>query len=140
MMNIEFSFIIIDDNELDCFVTQKFLERTNKNLNIKSFQNAEHVLEIIRENNSEKIRYPAIIFLDLLMPLMNGFKFVEEFEKLPIEIQKKFVIIILTVLSANSHPNDIRKLLTYGAVNNVVDKPLTKEKLASLLNQLSAAL
>jgi len=49
-MNMAFTFIIIDDSELDCFVTKKFLERSNKSLSIKTFQDAEDALEIIREN------------------------------------------------------------------------------------------
>jgi CheY-like chemotaxis protein len=81
-MNIEFSFIIIDDSELDCFVTQKFLELSSKNLAIKTFQNAKHALEIIRENPNAG-NFPTIILLDLQMPFMNGFDFVEEFEKVP---------------------------------------------------------
>ncbi|MFI5140681.1 MAG: two-component system response regulator [Sphingobacteriales bacterium] len=138
-MNIAFSFIIVDDSELDCYVTKKFLERSSKNLNIKTFQNAEGALEMIRENQSPKSKHPAIILLDLLMPGMNGFKFVEEFEKFPVEIQQKYIIIILTVLSAVSHPNDIFRILANGAVNSIIEKPLTNEKLISLLNNVRSA-
>jgi len=73
------------------------------------------------------------------MPVMNGFKFVEEFEKFPVEIQNKYIIIILTVLSSNSHPIDIHRVLTNGIVNAVIEKPLTKEKLISLLNNVRSA-
>jgi CheY-like chemotaxis protein len=136
MMNIEFSFIIIDDSELDCYVTQKFLERTNDSLIIKTFQNAEHALEKIGENHIENGKAPIIILLDLQMPMMNGFRFVEEFEKLPPEIQKKYMIIILTVLSHTSDPNEIYRILTYPTVNSIIEKPLTKEKLITLLDQV----
>jgi CheY-like chemotaxis protein len=133
-MNIEFSFIVIDDNELDCFVTQKFLERNNKNLLIQTFQNAHRALETIRENPNRNNLIPTIILLDLQMPFMNGFDFVEEFERLPAEVQKNYRIIILTVLTSVGNPADIYRILTYGAVRDIVQKPLTKEKLISLLN------
>lgn len=136
MMNIEFSFIIIDDSELDCYVTQKFLERTNDGLIIKTFQNAVHALETIRENHVENSGVPTIILLDLQMPLMTGFKFVEEFEKLPPEIQKNYMIIILTVLTSTNDPKHIQKILTHETVNRVIEKPLTKEKLIKLLEQV----
>jgi CheY-like chemotaxis protein len=135
-MNMTFSFIIIDDSELDCFVTQKFLERSNKSLTINTFQDAEDALKIIRESNNKKSKRPTIVLLDLLMPGMSGFKFVEEFEKFPAEIQKMYRIIILTVLSSNSHPIDMHRVLTNGTVNAVIEKPLTKEKLISLLDDI----
>ena len=136
MMNIEFSFIIIDDSELDCYVTQKFLERTNDSLIIKTFQNAEQVLELIRANHIENDKVPTIILLDLQMPLMNGFKFVEEFEKFPPHIQKSYLIIVLTVLTSTNDPMHIQKILTHETVNRVIEKPLTKEKLIKLLEQV----
>src|SRR4030088_2964775 len=103
MMNIKFSFIVIDDAELDRYVTQKFLERINKHLIVTTFQSAEQALEIIRGNPKENTSLPTIILLDMQMPVMNGFKFVEEFEKLPLEIKKNYVIIILTILSVTSN-------------------------------------
>ena len=140
MMNIKFSFIIIDDAELDLYVTQKFLERINKDLIIKTFQSAGEALELIRENTQEDAQLPTIILLDMQMPVMNGFKFVEEFENLPTEIKKNYVIIILTILSATSNPNDIYRILNYKSVNSIIEKPLTKEKLFSLLNQLESSI
>ena len=130
-MNIKFSFIIIDDSELDCFVTKKFLERSYENLDIKAFQNAKHALETIRENPGNNS--PTIILLDLQMPFMNGFDFVEEFEKLPAEIQENYTIAILTILTPSNNPSDIYKILTYKTVNSIIEKPLTREKLLSLL-------
>jgi CheY-like chemotaxis protein len=137
-MKAEFSFIIIDDSELDCFVTKKFLERTNKNFSIEIFHSAERALESISENHSgEEGTLPTIILLDLQMPRMNGFKFVEEFEKLLPEIQKNYIIIILTVLTPSRDPNDLYRIFTYRKINSMVEKPLTKEKLNSLLNEVS---
>jgi CheY-like chemotaxis protein len=139
-MNIKFSFFIIDDGELDRYVTQKFLERINKNLIIKTFEDAEQALELIRENTENDSSLPVVILLDLQMPLMNGFKFVEEFEKLPLEVKKKYTIIVLTILSTASNPTDIYRILNYSAVKGIVEKPLTKEKLFSLLNQAGAGI
>jgi CheY-like chemotaxis protein len=139
-MNIKFSFIVIDDAELDRYVTQKFLERINKDLIITTFQSAEQALEIISESIKESTSLPTIILLDMQMPVMNGFKFVEEFEKLPPDIKKNYVIIILTILSFTSNPNDIYRILNYESVNSIIEKPLTKEKLFTLLKQLESSI
>jgi CheY-like chemotaxis protein len=136
MMNIEFSFIIIDDSELDRYVTQKFLERTDGGLIIKTFSNATAALEMIREDQCEECKTPIIILLDLQMPVMNGYNFVEEFEKFHPKVQKNYMIIVLTVLSSTSDPNDIHRILTHPVVNSVIEKPLTKEKLITLLAQV----
>ena len=136
MMNIEFSFILIDDSELDRYVTQKFLERTNNNLIIKTFQNAAAALEMIREDQCEECNTPIIILLDLQMPVMSGYDFVEKFEKFHPNVQKNYMIIVLTVLSATNDPNHIHRILTHPVVNGVIEKPLTKVKLVRLLAQI----
>lgn len=137
-MNREISFIIIDDSELDCYVTQKFLERANQNLVIETFQYAELALDFIRENN-DKDTALTVILLDLQMPEVSGFEFVEKFEKMPSEIQKKYVIIVLTVQSSSNDHKDIYKILTYKTVKSIVEKPLTFEKLTLLLKHVPPA-
>ncbi|HEY8780299.1 MAG TPA: response regulator [Mucilaginibacter sp.] len=136
MTNIEFSFIIIDDSELDCYVTQKFLKLTDHRLIVKTFDNAKKALEMIREKDSLNGNAPSIILLDLQMPGMNGFKFVEEFEKFPSHIKKGYLIIVLTVLTSANDPSNIQKILTHETVNRVIEKPLTKEKLITLLEHV----
>lgn len=131
---MELSFIVIDDSELDCFIARKIIGHTDKSLAIKTFQNGQDALKSINETvrHGETI---TIILLDLQMPLMNGFQFVEEFEKMPPEIQKQFLII---VLSSTRNSNDIFRMLTYNAVYSMMEKPLTKEKLFSLIHEIRA--
>jgi len=134
-MNTGFSFIIIDDSELDRFVTQKFLERTHTSRAIKAFHNAQHALDVIGKNPHVS-ELPTIILLDLQMPHMNGFDFVEEFEKLPPEVKKNYRIAVLTILSSSNDPTDVDRIQNYEAVHRLIEKPLNKEKLLSLLNQV----
>ena len=129
---MEFSFIIIDDSELDCFIAQRLLKHSNRNVTVKTFQNARQVLEIIRESSKED-NQATIILLDLQMPLMNGFDFVEEFEKFPAEVQENYTI---AILSSTKNPTDVYKILTYKTVNSIIEKPLTKEKLLSLISRV----
>ena len=136
MTNKEFLFIIIDDSELDCFVTQKFLEYSNTKLTTKTFDNAEHALQMIRENPHKNDLISAIILLDLQMPGMDGFTFIEEFEKFPAEIKKKYSIIILTILTTTANPDELYRVLNYSSVKSIIEKPLTSDKLFSLLTQV----
>jgi CheY-like chemotaxis protein len=138
MMNKQFSFIVIDDSELDCFVIQKVIEHTDNSLSIKTYQNAQQALDVIR-NNSENAKHPAIILLDLQMPDMNGFEFVEEFEKFPPEIKNNYSIVILSIISSERDHIDVRRKFTSDKVNSVIEKPLTTEKLFSVLSRLRSA-
>jgi CheY-like chemotaxis protein len=136
MMNMEFSFIVIDDSELDCFLARKVIELTDKCLITRTFQNAQHALDAIGENPIGRGKHPIIILLDIQMPELNGFQFVEEFEKFPLEVKENYIIIILSILSSERNRNDIYRLLTNGTVNSIIEKPLTREKLFSFLKQI----
>jgi len=136
MMNTEFSFIIVDDGELDRFLTRKFLELTYTGVSIRSFQDAQHVLDIIRMTPTGNNPAQTIILLDLQMPMMNGFQFVEEFEKLPPEVQKNYKVVVQTILTSKNDASDISAISAYKAVNSVIQKPLSREKLLSLIEQL----
>jgi CheY-like chemotaxis protein len=133
-MDKEFSFIIIDDSELDCFVIQKVIERAFKNLDIVSFQNANNALDAIKEQGVKT--KPTIILLDIQMPLMNGFQFIEEFENFSPEIQDCYTVIILSILSSTRAPADIHTEFNKRIVGSVIEKPFTIEKLLSLLTNM----
>jgi two-component SAPR family response regulator len=68
------------------------------------------------------------------MPIMNGYQFVGEFENLPSEIQNEYRII---VLSATRNVSDISRILSYPSVRSILEKPLTKEKINEVFNQLA---
>ena len=130
---MEFSFIVIDDSELDCFIARKIIEHADSNLTVQTFQSAQQALETIHDGTASKNSAITIILLDLQMPLMNGFQFVEEFEKLPDDIQKNYRVVLL---SSTRNTNDIFRILTYNTVSSLLEKPLTKEKLFTLLLQV----
>ena len=90
------SFIIIDDSELDCFIARKIIGNvTDGKLPVKIFQSGTEALETIRDDTTATNDTDFIlILLDLQMPLMNGFQFVEEFEKLPQETRKKYKVVM----------------------------------------------
>jgi len=136
-MDKEFSFIIIDDSELDCFVIQKVIERAFKNLDIISFQNANNALDAIKGQGLKT--KPTIILLDIQMPLMNGFQFIEEFEKLSPQIQDCYTVIILSILSSTRAPADIHTEFNKRIVGSIIEKPFTIEKLLSLLKNMGLA-
>jgi len=130
------SFIVIDDIELDCFITRKFIEHTNSSAQVNSYQNGKLVLDQIRKDAANRNIPLTIILLDLRMPIMNGFQFVSEFEKLPIDITKNYRIYIL---SSTRNTNDIQRISNYATVHGVIEKPLTREKVIKLFDDIQKA-
>ncbi len=130
---MELSFIVIDDSELDCFVARKIIEHTDKSLQVKSYTNGTEVIDQIRADFDRRDMPLTIILLDLRMPIMNGFQFVDEFEKFPLDIKMKYQI---HILSSSKNANDIYRILTHATVVSMIEKPFTREKLLSLMMKI----
>ncbi len=126
------NFIVIDDSKLDCFIAEKIIKNIGKSVEIKSFLQATDALDYLK-SSVENDPYPTIVLVDIQMPIMNGFEFVEAFEKLPIEVTDKFSIYII---SSSINENDLSKVNNYPSVKQFINKPLTSNNLAALLMEI----
>jgi len=125
-------FIVVDDSKLDCFIAEKIIKNTGNCRTVKSFLQASEALNYIRESNEFE---PAstIILVDIQMPVMNGFDFIEEFEKFNSDLTDK---LNLFIISSSINENDINKAFEYPRVIQFINKPLTSSNLKSLLQNL----
>jgi CheY-like chemotaxis protein len=130
---MELSFIVIDDSELDCFVARKIIEHTDKSLQVKCYLNGRDMIDQIRADFDKRDMPLTIILLDLRMPIMNGFQFVDEFEKFPLDIKIKYQI---HILSSSKNTNDIYRILKHDTVFSMIEKPFTREKFLELLRKI----
>ena len=125
---MKLSFIIIDDRELDCFITKKIIQETGLDCGIEIFFDATSGLNFIKKVPT--INAITVILLDILMPVMNGYQFIEEFEILPEEIRKKYKIIAITT---SLNKNEITKISNYDEVITVLKKPYDRKALVNAL-------
>ena len=116
--------LLIDDNYIDNFVTSRLLENFNFAESIIISQSSSEAIESLREGKVT----PDVIFLDLRMPVMDGFEFLQEYDKL--EIEKNGVKIFM--LSSSLDPTDMRRSLANKYVTQFIHKPLTKKILEDL--------
>jgi CheY-like chemotaxis protein len=116
--------LLIDDNYIDNFVTRKIIEGSNFVESITVVRSATEAIAAL-QNGSIK---PDVIFLDVRMPLMGGFEFLEEYEK--IDIDKDAVKIFM--LSSSLDPLDLRKSTDNKYITQFIHKPLTQKALEEL--------
>ena len=127
--NRKLHFIVIDDSKLDCFIAEKIIKNTGKSESIKSFLQAKEALQYISEAVPDENAH-TIIFVDIQMPVMNGFEFVEAFEKLPATVTSHYTIY---VISSSINENDLNRVHHFSSVKQFLNKPLTSNNLSILL-------
>src|SRR5688500_7233028 len=116
--------IVIDDNKLDCFIAEKMILNTGMSKKISLFFDGSEALQFIRNDAQPPNCHNVIIIVDIQIPLINGFEFVEAFETLPQEIQDKYAIYML---SSSNNENDLNRLRNYKSVKHLFNKPLTRK-------------
>ena len=126
-------FIIIDDSQLDCFIGEKIIYNTGIFASVKSFIEATEALEFIKNSDQSPARLMTIIVLDIQMPVMNGFQFVEAFEQLPESIQSNYAIFMF---SSSINENDLNRLKNHPSIRKFYSKPISKDIVASLVASL----
>jgi len=131
MMKTLKSVLLVDDNEDDNFFTRFILERDTFAENIVECRDGEEALKYLKSTTKKRKRQstPDIIFLDLNMPVMDGWEFLDAYEQMSEDGKEKPVIIILTT---SLNPRDISKSKTYSTVKEFRSKPLTPYSLQQI--------
>lgn len=112
------NIMLVDDDKVFINITGIILKRFNKELAIQSYTNPAQALKILKDENSS----PDAIFLDINMPDIDGWKFLENLEEMGIDAN-------VYMLTSSIDPSDMEKSKTYSSVKGYFTKPLTKQAL-----------
>lgn len=118
--------LLVDDDQVCNFLNENIIHLMDGQLKVQTALNGQSALDFLEENEG----YPQLILLDLNMPVMDGFEFLNEFVKLPEKKRKNIVIVILT---SSDYEKDRERASKYNVVSGYVTKPLTQEKMVSIV-------
>jgi CheY-like chemotaxis protein len=124
---------LVDDSEVDLFIQKKFLELSTFAERVVTFTSPVKALEALESTPFSDA--PALIFLDLNMPLINGFEFLERINALSSGIADQIKVVIL---SSSNSPTDRLKAKEFPNVIRFFSKPLNMDELQSLTQSLKA--
>lgn len=126
--------LIIDDDEINNFIAAKLIDKIPPRAKVSTCVNGQEGINYVKEKLNNQNEFPDIIFLDINMPLMNGWEFLEEYETIKNDIKKKVTI---NMLSSSVYNDDITKAETFTTVNKFISKPLTVDKIRDLYESLN---
>lgn len=123
------TILLIDDDPVSNFINQRLLKNMQIAHEIKIVNNGKDGINCLMDHWFRTQKSPEVIFLDINMPVMNGFEFLEEFNAM--EFNNKDSVLI-GILTTSSHPVDQETMKELGA-HAFLNKPLTYDKILDFI-------
>lgn len=125
---------VIDDDNIYQYTAKVLLESTGLAKKITSFYNGRDAISFFQKpENQNTDELPDVIFLDINMPIMNGWEFLEEYNKLHTSFPKS---ILVYVVSSSVDSSDMQKSRSFEAVSDYLVKPVNRSKFLELMESL----
>jgi len=126
-------FLIIDDDRINNLICDTVIKRQFPNAEIHFAENGEDGLGLFLEWDIFNQNLPDIIFLDINMPVMNGWEFLNRIDQ---RFKSRFTTLPIVMLSSTIDPADEKRALNNPWVQKFLSKPLTAEKLNQLVETI----
>lgn len=121
--------MLVDDNDTDNFISKRIIEISKFANRVEVMNSGKSALDYLAENQNRPDNLPSVIFLDINMPVVDGFVFLYEFEKFKELVRTKCKVIIL---SSSDNKRDIDKIVNNNFVIKFITKPLTEVALEEI--------
>ncbi len=123
------TILLVDDDSIANLISTRVIEMSST-FKVVGATHAQDALDLLGQwSTSPENLFPDVIFLDVNMPVMDGWEFLNEFQKLPTSVLEKCKVFML---SSSIDPSDVEKSKMYRCVYDFISKPLTPEKFEAL--------
>jgi CheY-like chemotaxis protein len=124
---------LIDDNEIDLFIQKRYIELSSFAQQVVTFTSPVKALEAFHHDYSKpELQSSGLIFLDLNMPILNGFEFLKRLNELSSDFSERFKVVILSSSSSDADKNRAQE---FPNVISFTSKPLNVVELENI-NQM----
>ena len=124
--------LLVEDDDTTNFYNQFLIENLGLADQVAVTCNGQEALEYLQRAGTGDATTPDLILLDINMPVMNGFEFIEQYDQLPNDWKSKILVVMLTT---SLHPNDVARAQQHPSIREYFYKPLLKEKLGELVEK-----
>jgi len=122
---------IIDDDEINHFIIKRMINKISDKIIIHSFYEVEKGLDFIHTNETQLANLPQIIFLDINMPGLDGWYFIEHLEKMQYKLYNPDIYMV----SSSVHQKDLDKAKSSGYIKKYLTKPISQQTLNDILEK-----
>ncbi len=126
---------LVDDDQIYQFTAKKLLESINPNYKIQTFYNGLEAYDFLKSHSADKTDLPDVMFLDINMPVMDGWSFLDAYKNINGDLVKAPAIYMV---SSSVNETDISKSKQNKLVSDYIIKPIHRKALEQLLNNIDS--
>jgi CheY-like chemotaxis protein len=123
------NILLVDDDSIANFLIERIVLSTGLARNIFKALNGKEALQVFADHFSGSLPVPEVVLLDLNMPIMNGFEFLQAYHDLEFEEKKQVLIILVT---SSNNPSDIERARELG-VKYYLTKPISADTIKGII-------
>jgi CheY-like chemotaxis protein len=127
------SIFLIDDDPIFVYLTRRIITSINSPCQINEFTDGELAIGYLSQIRDKAELLPDVIFLDLSMPVMDGWEFLKEYSELKPKLKKD---IQLFIVSSSISPQEVERSKSYRTVTDFLIKPVEKGKIVEIMGNV----
>lgn len=127
------SILLVDDDEASNFLHSIFINKLDLDIEINAAMNGQEALDYILSKGAEKLALPCMVMLDLRMPIMDGWEFMQRYEEQVSQQLKEQIMIVLVTISDNSDDKD--RATSHPHIADFAQKPLSDGAFKKIINK-----
>ena len=130
------SILLIDDDEISNLFNKIFISKLDLDVKVEVALDGAKAIDFLKErdlNSEHPLLEPCLLLLDIRMPIMNGWEFLEAYNNLLNDEAKRSIVIVM--LTTSEDEGDVIKAMNNPNIREIIKKPLSENKFNKLINK-----